>query len=54
MCCLRFSKLQMAQKYDPAAEAEVRGWIQQLLGEHIGEGQWEMEKALKSGIILCK
>ena len=44
----------MAQKYDPAAEAEVRGWIQQLVGESIGEGQWEMEKALKSGVILCK
>lgn len=44
----------MMQKYDPAAEAEVRGWIQQLCGEHIGEGQWEMEKALKNGVLLCR
>jgi hypothetical protein len=44
----------MGAKYDPAVEAEVRGWLQQLLGEDIGEGPTNLEKNLRDGITLCK
>lgn len=43
---------QVAGKYDLQAEAEVRNWIQQLTGESIGE--YEVEKRLKDGVILCR
>ena len=43
----------MGAKYDPAVEAEVRGWLQQLLGEDIGEGPTNLEKNLRDGITLC-
>ena len=44
----------MGAKYDPAVESEVRGWINQLIGEDIGEGPSNLEKGLRDGVILCK
>nr|BBL87043.1 calponin splicing isoform 2 [Pinctada fucata] len=44
----------MGAKYDPAAEAEVRNWIKQLIGEDIGDGAMNVEKNLRDGVILIK
>ena len=46
--------LQMAARYDPDMEDEVLGWIKELTGEDIGGGQREVERALRSGVVLVK
>jgi len=44
----------LAARYDPEVEAEVRGWIKQLLGEDIPSGMRECEKYLRNGQTLVK
>ena len=44
----------MAARYDPDMEDEVLGWIKELTGEDIGGGQREVERALRSGVVLVK
>ena len=39
-------------KYTPQAADEVRGWIQDVLGEQLPPG--DLLDALKDGIALCK
>ncbi|KAL7992903.1 hypothetical protein Chor_017159, partial [Crotalus horridus] len=42
---------QLAQKYDPQKEAELRVWIENLTGRQIGP---DFQKGLKDGVILCE
>uniref|UniRef100_A0A3B4AXN9 Calponin n=1 Tax=Periophthalmus magnuspinnatus TaxID=409849 RepID=A0A3B4AXN9_9GOBI len=42
---------EIAQKYDPQAEEELRNWIEGVTGCPIGP---DFQKGLKSGVILCK
>ena len=46
--------LQMAARYDPDMEDEVLGWIKDLTGEDVPGGQREVERALRSGVVLVK
>lgn len=46
-----FSSLQIAQKYDPQKEEELRFWIEEVTGMSIGEN---FQKGLKDGVILCE
>src|SRR5271155_43095 len=39
-------------RYTPQAANEVRGWIEEVLGEPIGRG--DLMDALKDGVALCK
>jgi hypothetical protein len=41
----------MDAKKDPQKEAECRAWIEEVVGESIGD---DLEAALKDGVILCK
>ena len=42
---------QLAQKYDPQKEAELRTWIESVTGRQIGA---DFQKGLKDGVILCE
>lgn len=42
---------QLAQKYDPQREQELREWIEGVTGRHIGS---RFMDGLKDGIILCE
>lgn len=42
---------QIAQKYDPQKEEELRIWIEDITGSPIGP---DFQKGLKNGVILCK
>lgn len=42
---------QIAQKYDPQKEEELRIWIEDVTGQPIGN---DFQKGLKSGVILCE
>ena len=42
---------QIAQKYDPQKEEELRFWIEEVTGMSIGEN---FQKGLKDGVILCE
>lgn len=42
---------QIAQKYDPQKEEELRIWIEETVGKSIGP---DFQKGLKNGIILCE
>lgn len=42
---------QLAQKYDPQKEAELRTWIETVTGQQIGP---DFQKGLKDGVILCE
>jgi len=44
----------LGAKYDSSAEAEVRHWVKELLGEDIGEGSMVVEKNLRDGVLLLK
>jgi transgelin len=39
-------------RYTPQAANEVRGWIEEVLGERIAGG--DLMDALKDGVALCK
>lgn len=39
-------------KYTPQAANEVRTWIEEVLGEKLGEG--DLLASLRDGIVLCK
>ena len=45
---------QIAARYDPQAEAEVTGWLRQLINLHIEPGMYNLEKALKTGVELIR
>ena len=42
---------QIAQKYDPQKEEELRYWIEEVTGMPIGEN---FQMGLKDGVILCE
>lgn len=42
---------QLAQKYDPQKEAELRTWIKSVTGKQIGP---DFQRGLKDGVILCE
>lgn len=42
---------QIAQKYDPQKEEELRIWIEDITGCPIGP---DFQKGLKTGVILCE
>lgn len=42
---------QIAQKYDPQKEEELRFWIEEVTGMCIGEN---FQQGLKDGVILCE
>lgn len=42
---------QIAQKYDPQKEEELRQWIKEVTGELVGR---DFQKELKNGVILCE
>lgn len=42
---------QLAQKYDPLREQELRAWIEAMTGRRIGDNFME---GLKDGVILCE
>lgn len=42
---------QIAQKYDPLREDELRSWIEDVTGMPIGDN---FQKGLKDGVILCE
>lgn len=42
---------QLAQKYDPQKEDELRTWIESVTGKQIGP---DFQKGLKDGVILCE
>ncbi|MBN3318129.1 CNN1 protein, partial [Atractosteus spatula] len=42
---------QLAQKYDPQKEEELRLWIEEVTGRRIGDNFME---SLKEGVILCE
>lgn len=42
---------QIASKYDPQAEEDLRGWIEEVTGMSIGTS---FQLGLKDGIILCE
>jgi len=44
----------VAGKYDAGSEAACNGWIQELVGEDIGQGITNVEKSLRNGQILVK
>jgi len=44
-------KNKIAAKYDPAKEAEVQFWIEDILGEPFQEG---FQESLKTGVRLCE
>lgn len=44
----------MAGKYDPAMEAEVVNWIQQVTGDKVNTGMQGFQQSLKDGILLLK
>lgn len=44
----------VAGKYDAGSETAVQGWIQELVGEDIGQGATNVEKSLRNGQILVK
>ncbi|MEE6487496.1 hypothetical protein FKM82_014920, partial [Ascaphus truei] len=46
-----FSPRQLAEKYDPQTETELRVWIEEMSGMPIGP---DFQKGLKDGIVLCK
>lgn len=39
-------------RYTPAAANEVRGWIEETLGEKLAPG--DVLEALKDGVALCR
>merc|ERR1711879_993674 len=41
-------------KYDTSSEQEIRNWIKDLLGDEIGTGAYEVEKSLRSGVVLVR
>ena len=47
-----FYLLQLASKRDPNLEAEILGWIGEIVGEQLPAGNYE--DILKDGVILCK
>ena len=49
MCCA-----QLNYKYDVQAEADVVGWLNALLSEHIPAGKQNVHKALRTGELLAK
>jgi len=42
---------QIAQKYDPQKEEELRVWIEDIAGSSIGP---DFQKGLKNGVTLCE
>lgn len=46
--------LQIASRYDGEAEAEVVGWIKDLIGEDVRPGMRNVESQLKNGIFLVR
>lgn len=42
---------QIAQKYDPQKEEELRIWIEDITGKSIGP---DFQKGMKDGVILCE
>lgn len=42
---------QLAQKYDPQRERELRAWIEGMTGRRIGDSFMD---GLKDGVILCE
>lgn len=42
---------QLAQKYDPQRERELRAWIEATTGRRIGDSFMD---GLKDGVILCE
>ena len=42
---------QLAGKYDPHKEEELRLWIEDVTGKRIGENFME---SLKDGVLLCE
>lgn len=42
---------QLAQKYDPQREQELRAWIEGTTGRRIGDSFMD---GLKDGVILCE
>jgi len=44
----------MAAKYDPESEAEVVGWIKQLLGHDVERGPANVQRALKNGVYMVE
>lgn len=42
---------QIASKYDPQAEEDLRSWIEEVTGLSIGPN---FQLGLKDGIILCE
>lgn len=49
--CSTPSHPQLAGKYDPQKEEELRLWIQDVTGKRIGDGFME---SLKDGVLLCQ
>ena len=45
---------QVLSKYDTTSEQEIRNWIKDLVGDEIGTGAYEVEKSLRSGVVLVK
>uniref|UniRef100_A0A672Y7W4 Calponin-homology (CH) domain-containing protein n=1 Tax=Sphaeramia orbicularis TaxID=375764 RepID=A0A672Y7W4_9TELE len=45
-----FGVFQIAQKYDPQKEEELRFWIEEVTGMSIGDN---FQRGLKDGVILC-
>lgn len=43
--------LQIASKYDPQAEEDLRSWIEEVTGMSIGTS---FQLGLKDGIVLCE
>lgn len=48
---LCFPRPQLAGKYDPQKEEELRLWIQDVTGKRIGDNFME---SLKDGVLLCE
>lgn len=42
---------QLASKYDPQKEEELRMWIEDVTGKQMGDNFME---SLKDGVILCE
>ncbi|VDP68060.1 unnamed protein product [Schistosoma mattheei] len=45
---------QLNSRYDPDAERQVMGWIQQLTGQNIPLGRENVQRTLKNGQILVE
>lgn len=51
---MRITAGKIASKYNSEVERECLDWIQQLTGEAITPGIRDVEKQLKTGVILCR